>query len=68
MDLAIAPQDYQTMKEEVDKDLVITKNKLTGLMEQSSPFKTYIDKEVPMLENIVEFYRKSDGATRKKIQ
>jgi len=24
-------------------------------------------KEVPMLENILEYYRKSDGATKKKI-
>jgi len=27
----------------------------------------YIEKEVPMLENLLEYYRKSDGATKKKI-
>jgi hypothetical protein len=28
---------------------------------------TYIQKEAPMLENLLEYYRKSDGATKKKI-
>ena len=26
----------------------------------------YIEKEVPMLANLLEYYRKSDGATKKK--
>jgi hypothetical protein len=26
------------------------------------PIKIYIQKEVPMLENLLEYYRKSDGA------
>lgn len=28
--------------------------------------KFYIEKEIPMLENLVEFHRKSDGAAKKK--
>ena len=27
----------------------------------------YIQKEVPMLENLLEYFRKSDGKTKKKI-
>ncbi|HEY5534517.1 MAG TPA: hypothetical protein VIL99_06240 [Ignavibacteria bacterium] len=27
----------------------------------------YIEKEIPMLEKLLDFYRKSDGATKKKI-
>jgi hypothetical protein len=59
--------DYQDMKGRVDKDIVLVKDKLTELQQEVSPFKIYIQKEVPMLENLLEYYRKSDGATKKKI-
>ncbi len=55
------------MKDKVDKELVLSKAKLTELQQQKSPFKTYLQKEVPMLENLKEYYSKSDGATKKKI-
>jgi DNA invertase Pin-like site-specific DNA recombinase len=67
MDRSITPQDYQEMKSRVDKDIVLAKDKLTELQQQTSPFKNYIQKEVPMLENLLEYYRRSDGATKKKI-
>jgi hypothetical protein len=51
------------MKGRIEKDLVLIKNKLTDLQQQTSPFKIYIQKEVPMSENLLEYYRKSDGAT-----
>jgi hypothetical protein len=41
--------------------------KLKDLKKSTSPFKTFINKEVPMLENIVEYYKKADGKTKKKI-
>lgn len=43
------------------------KDKLTELQHGTSPFKQYIQKEIPMLGNLLEFYQKSDGATKKKI-
>ena len=67
MDRTITPQDYQDMKGRVEKELVLLKDKLTDLQQQTSPFRIYIQKEVPMLENLQEYYRKSDGATKKKI-
>jgi hypothetical protein len=67
MDRLITSQDYQDMKGKVDKELVLLKDKLTDLQQQISPFKVYIQKEVPMLENLLEYYRKSDGGTKKKI-
>jgi|GEM_PF-2750100 len=33
-------------------------------MEQSSPYKIYIKKEIPILLNLPDFYRKSDGAKK----
>ncbi|TAL64081.1 MAG: hypothetical protein EPN88_11470 [Bacteroidetes bacterium] len=53
------------MKGRVDKELVLLKDNLTDLQKQTSPFKIYIQKEVPMLENLLEYYRKSDGALLK---
>jgi DNA invertase Pin-like site-specific DNA recombinase len=67
MDRAITSHDYHDMKSRVDKDIVLTKEKLTELQQEKSPFKVYLQKEVPMLENLLEYYRRSNGATKKKI-
>jgi hypothetical protein len=67
LDDDITPQDYQEMKKGIDKDLVSYKSKLEGLTQGMTPYKNYINKEVPMLENLVSFYRKSNGNTKKKI-
>ena len=67
MDRAITSHDYQDMKSRVDKDIVLTKEKLTGLQQEKSPFKVYLQKEVPMLENLLEYYRKANGTAKKKI-
>jgi len=55
------------MKGKVDKDLVMFRSKLIGLMDQPSPYKTYISKTVPMLENLAGFYKQADGQTKRKI-
>ena len=62
MDRVITSHDYQDMKGRIDKEIVLTKNKLTEIQQETSPFRIYIQREVPMLENLLEFYRKSDGA------
>ena len=67
LDGTISPQDYQDMKGKVDKDLVLFKSKLSGLMDQPSPYKTYISKTVPMLENLTGYYKAADGQTKRKI-
>jgi DNA invertase Pin-like site-specific DNA recombinase len=67
MDRVITSHDYQDMKGRVEKELVLLKEKLNDLQQHNSPFKVYMQKEIPMLENLLEYYRKSDGATKKKI-
>jgi hypothetical protein len=67
MDHDITFLDYHEIKEKVDKELGKVKDNLNELKQQTSPFKIYIQKEVPMLENLLEYFRKSDGATKKKI-
>jgi hypothetical protein len=36
-------------------------------MDQPSPYKTYISKTVPMLENLTGYYKQADGQTKRKI-
>ena len=63
----IDPKEYHSMKEKVEKDQAGLELKLKALRQDKSPFKVYINQTVPMLENLVEYYRKSDGKTKKKI-
>lgn len=42
-------------------------HKITELQQEVSPFRIYIQKEVPMMENLLAYYRKSDGVTKKGI-
>jgi len=67
LDNEITPQDYQDMKKDIDKDHLSYKTKLEGLTNGMAPYKNYINKEIPMMENLLLFYRKSDGKTKKKI-
>ena len=55
------------MKKEIDKDILSFKTKLEGLTQGMTPYKNYINKEIPMMENLLSFYRKSDGKSKKKI-
>jgi hypothetical protein len=55
------------MKQRTEKTLIGLELKLKNLKQTTSPFKTFINKEVPMLENIAEYYKKVDGKTKKKI-
>ena len=67
MDGKISPNDFHPMKERTEKTLIGLELKLKNLKQTTSPFKTFINKEVPMLENLVEYYKKADGKTKKKI-
>ncbi|MBT3385800.1 MAG: hypothetical protein HN778_07575 [Prolixibacteraceae bacterium] len=55
------------MKERTEKILTGLELKLKDLRKSTSPFKTYVNKEIPMLENITVYYKKADGKTKKKI-
>jgi hypothetical protein len=53
------------MKQGIEKDRIGLELKLKGLKQDKSPYKEYINQTVPMLENLVSFYRKSDGKSKK---
>ena len=44
------------MKGRVEKELVLLKDKLIGLQQEVSLFKMYIEKVVPMMENLLKYY------------
>jgi site-specific DNA recombinase len=67
LDSEITPQDYHDMKGKVEKEVILLKTRLSDITEKGSPYKTYISKTVPMLEDLVSYYRKADGLTKKKI-
>ena len=54
----ITSHNYQGMKGRVDKEIVLIKDNLTELQQDLSPPTIYIQKEVPMLENHLEYYMK----------
>ncbi|RYF87492.1 MAG: recombinase family protein [Chitinophagaceae bacterium] len=67
MDGDLDGRDFFEMKSMVETELIRLRSKKELLVAQGSTFKTYISKTVPLLGDIVGFYRKSDGKTKKKI-
>ena len=45
----------------------MNKNEKNIKKEHGSAYKKYIKKDVPILENLVSFYQKSNGETKRKI-
>ena len=67
MDGMLPAQEYQDLKNNINTRLFNEKNKLQELQEVMSPFREYLDKQVPMLEDLVGFYKSVDGKTKNKI-
>jgi hypothetical protein len=67
LDEKITQDDFSQIKQKLDKDFANNNSKLEVLKTQLTPYKNHITKTVPMLENLVSYYRKSDGKTKKKI-
>ena len=67
LDGYVTPTDYKEMKEKIEKELRSHQTKLDELNQGVTPFKKYMTKEVPMLENLVAFFKNANGRTKKKI-
>jgi site-specific DNA recombinase len=67
MDGELPAQEYQDLKNNINTRLFNEKNNLQQLQEVLSPFREYLDKQVPMLEDLVGFYKSVDGRTKNKI-
>lgn len=60
-------EEYRELKTPNDLKIFEFERDLKELSILTTPYKTYINHDVPMLEDLVGFYRNSDGKTKKKI-
>jgi site-specific DNA recombinase len=67
LDGKIMPEDYQQMKQKIDKETAILNGKLGELQQKLTPFRKYLKKTITMLENLAGYYKQADGKTKKKI-
>lgn len=63
----ITAEEYREMKQMIDSKSYELKSNLSDLEGQVAPIKEYLNNHIPMLENILEYYQKSDGKTKNKI-
>lgn len=67
MDAEIDTPTFNDMMDKINNNTTSLKNNLNGLESEMTPFRNYVRQTLPMLENLVEYYRKSDGKTKQKI-
>jgi uncharacterized protein YdcH (DUF465 family) len=67
MDGKISSIDYQELKMSLDTKVFEKERSLKEMNEEHSPYKEYLNKHVPALEDLTSLYQKVDGKTKKQI-
>jgi len=67
LDGDITYSDFNEMKSRIESELSQKQIKLDRLKSTKSPFKEYLSKTLPMIENLSQYWDKADGKTKKKI-
>ncbi|MFN5384081.1 MAG: hypothetical protein ACK5CZ_05265, partial [Bacteroidota bacterium] len=67
MEEKITVEEYRELKLAHDDKLYQVQLQLEELTEKIDPITEYLSSYVPMLENLLDFYRSSDGKTKKRI-
>ena len=67
MDGKITSLDYQELKMGLDTKVFEKERTLKDMNEEHSPYKEYLNKHVPALEDLTSLYQKVDGKTKKQI-
>ena len=67
LDGKITSIDYHQIKGRIESELEQRQSELTRLKSNKSPFKEYLNKTLPMIENLSQYWDKADGKTKKKI-
>ena len=67
LDGLISPEDFKCIKKRVDEELIDLVDTLSELKSHKSPFKEYLNKTLPMIENLSGYWDLADGKTKKKI-
>lgn len=63
----ISVEEYREFKMNLDNEVFQINEELKDIREKISPIKEYLNNFVPMLDNLLEFYRGSNGKTKKRI-
>jgi site-specific DNA recombinase len=63
----LATSEYQELKKSIDVKLFENEQNQRHLSEVMTPYNEYLNKHVPMFEDLLSFYKKVDGKTKKKI-
>ncbi|MFC0263829.1 recombinase family protein [Fontibacter flavus] len=67
IDGKIDSEDFKEIKKRIESDLFKVEENIRSLESEKSPFKEYLNKTLPLIENLPSFWRKADGKTKKKI-
>ncbi|MGO4817070.1 recombinase family protein [Flavobacterium sp. W22_SRS_FP1] len=67
MDGKISSLDYNELKMGLDTKVFEKERTLKDLNEEYSPYKEYLNRHVPALEDLTSLYNKVDGRTKKQI-
>ena len=60
-------EEYRELKSNIDEKLYLVQSQLDDVIQEIDPVNEYLSKYVPLLEDLLNFYRKSDGKIKKKI-
>ena len=67
VDSKITSLEYQELKMANDLKVFEKERSIKGMNEELSPYKEYLNKHVPALEDFTSLYQKVDGKTKKQI-
>ena len=67
LDGDITSVDYNEMKSRIESEISEKRDQLSNLKSVKSPFKVYLNKTLPMIENLSHYWDEADGETKRKI-
>ena len=67
LDGDITSVDYNEMKSRIESEISEKRDQLSNLKSVKSPFKVYLNKTLPMIENLSQYWDEADGETKRKI-
>jgi hypothetical protein len=60
-------ETYQELRTEIESNIYHTELNLRDIVDEQNPLKKFLFNDVPTLEHIVEFYKKSSGVLKRRI-
>lgn len=67
MEEKISVEEYRELKMNLDDKVFQVQSQLEDVVNEIDPVNEYLTQYVPLLQGLLEFYKKSDGQTKKRI-